>query len=170
MDPAKNGVRVLAAVDPAHPGEKKANLDKKLVGAASRIVKLFGGALHVFHAWNPAATVTPVAAAGHHAAVPTMTIGRELMEELRVQREKQLNKLVAPFGMPSANVHLVPGDTKSALDELVREHGIDIVVAGAVARGRLERLLIGSTAEAILDAADCDVVVIKPDTFPANDY
>ena len=168
MDPRKNGVRVVAAVDPAHPGEKAANLDKKLVNAASRIVTLFGGELHVFHAWNPAATVTPVAAAGHHAAVPAMTIGHELMEELRQQREKQLERLAAPLDVPAGNLHLIAGDTKRALDDLVEELDIGIVVAGAVARGRLERLLIGSTAEAILDAVDCDVVVIKPDSFPAN--
>jgi universal stress protein E len=165
----QTGVRVLAAVDPAHPGETKAKLDRKLVGAATRIVKLFGGAPHVFHAYSPAATVTPVAAAGHHAAVPALTVGHQLMEELREQRRHQLERLAEEYEVPGKNVHLVAGDTRSTLQELVEELRIDIVVAGSVARGRLERLLIGSTAEAILDAVDCDVVVIKPDTFPAAD-
>ncbi|HET6630884.1 MAG TPA: universal stress protein [Woeseiaceae bacterium] len=161
-----SGARVLAAVDPVHPGERQANLDRKLVAAATRIVKLFGGAAHVFHAWNPAATLSPVAGAGHHAAVPALTLGRELIEELREQRQQQLDKLVSEFDLPPENGHLVAGDVRSAVDELAGEVGIDVVVAGAVARGRLERLLIGSTAERLLDDVDCDVVVIKPDTFP----
>lgn len=162
------GARVLAAVDPSHPGEKKANLDRKLVAAATRIVKLFGGAAHVFHAWNPAATVAPVAGAGHHAAVPALALGQELIAELREQRQQQLDKLVSEFDLPPGNSHLIAGDIRSAVDELAGELGIDVVVAGAVSRGRLERLLVGSTAERLLDDVDCDVVVIKPDTFPVR--
>lgn len=167
-DFGETGVRVLAAVDPAHPFETKANLDRKLVAAATRIARLFGGAAHVFHAWNPAATITPVAGAGHHAAVPALTVGQELIEELRGQRQQQLDRLVADFEIPAENVHLIAGDTRSALDELAEELEIDVVVAGAVARGRLERLLVGSTAEQLLDAVDCDIVVIKPDAFPVT--
>lgn len=162
------GVRVLAAVDPAHPFEKTANLDRKLVAAATRIVKLFGGAAHVLHAWNPAAAVTPGAGAGHHAAVPALNLGKELIEELRKQRQQQLGKLVREFDLPPENSHLIAGDVRSAAAELASELGIDVIVAGAVARGRLERLLVGSTAERLLDDVDCDVVVIKPDTFPVR--
>lgn len=166
LDPGSDGLKVLAAVDPAHPEEKKAGLDNKLLGTADSIVKLFGGTLHAFHAYNPSAAMAPVASAGHHAAMPVLTIGTELMEELQKYREKQIHKLVQPFGIPDSNVHLVAGDTEEALNEIVEELDIDVVVAGAVSRGRLERLLIGSTAEAILDAVHCDVVVIKPDGFP----
>jgi universal stress protein E len=162
------GARVLAAVDPGHPFESTANLDRKLVAAATRIVKLFGGAAHVFHAWNPAATVAPVAGAGHHAAVPALTLGQALIEELREQRWQQLEKLVREFDLPPERSHLVAGDVRSAVGELAGELGVDVVIAGAVARGRLERLLVGSTAERLLDAVDCDVVVIKPDTFPVK--
>lgn len=162
------GARVLAAVDPAHPGEKQANLDRKLVAATTRIVNLFGGAAHLFHAWNPVATVTPVAGAGHHAAVPVLAVGRELIEELREQRQQQLDHLAREFGVPAENTHLVADDVRCAVEELVDDLGIDVIVAGAVARGRLERLLIGSTAERLLDNVDCDVVVVKPDVFPAR--
>lgn len=162
------GARVLAAVDPAHPGEKKANLDRKLVAAATRIVKLFGGTAHLFHAWNPAASITPVGGAAHHAALPALSVGQELIEELRGQQQQQLDTLAREFGVPAENTHLVAGDVRSAADELNAELGIDVVVAGAVARGRLERLLVGSTAERLLDDVDCDVVVVKPDTFPAR--
>lgn len=163
--PSNGGVKVLVAVDPAHPGDKKADLDSKLVATAKQIVQLLGGELHVFHAYNASASVAPVAAAGHYGSMPVLTIGNDLMEELRAQRSKQIDRLLEPSGIPESNVHVVPGDTKSALEELVDDLQIDVVVAGAVSRGRLERLLIGSTAEAILDTVACDVVVVKPDGF-----
>jgi universal stress protein E len=37
---------------------------------------------------------------------------------------------------------------------------------GAVSRSALERMLIGQTAEQVLDAVDCDVLVVKPPDFP----
>lgn len=169
LDPLSRGVRVLAAVDPVHPRDKAANLDNKLVETADNIVKHFGGALHVFHAYNAGAALSPISTAGQHTGMPTMTVGVELLQEMRKHREKQMAELVQPFGIPDDNVHLIPGSTEAALDDIVEELEIDIVVAGAVSRGRLERLLIGSTAEAILDTVHCDVVVVKPDGFPGPD-
>jgi universal stress protein E len=39
---------------------------------------------------------------------------------------------------------------------------------GAVSRSGLKRLFIGNTAEQILDALECDVLVVKPATFTTS--
>ncbi len=155
----------MAAVDPAHPSDEKAGLDRKLIETAEEIRSLFDGTLHLFHAYNPSAAVAPVATASHHVAMPVLRMGGEIIEELKSLRERQVRHLAESAGIPDECVHLVPGDASSALQELVEEQGIDIVVTGAISRSRIERLLIGNTAEAILDDVDCDVVVVKPDGF-----
>jgi universal stress protein E len=38
----------------------------------------------------------------------------------------------------------------------------DVVVLGAIARGRMREMLVGGTAERVLDRIACDVLVIKP--------
>jgi len=38
---------------------------------------------------------------------------------------------------------------------------------GAVSRSRFDRILIGNTAEKVLDRLECDVLVLKPDHMPA---
>lgn len=159
---------VVAAVDPAHPSDEKAGLDRKLIRTAEEIRSLFGGTLHLFHAYNPSAAIAPVATASHHVAMPVLRMGGDIIEELRSLREKQVRELAEPAGIPEERVHMVPGDAGSALQDLVEEQGIDIVVTGAISRGRIERLLIGNTAEAILDDVACDVVVVKPDGFGSN--
>lgn len=166
LDPFRRGLRVLAAVDPSHPEEKKRGLDRKLVEVAGSLVSLFGGSLHLFHAYRPGVMVAPIAAATHQGAIPAMRLSGELATELEKHRKAELRKLSEPAGIPDDHVHLVAGSTSEALEELVTERAIDVVVAGAVSRGPLERLLIGSTAEAILDDVHCDVVVVKPDSFP----
>lgn len=156
---------IVVAVDPAHPSDRKAGLDRKLIRTAEEIRGLFGGTLHLFHAYSPSAAVAPVATVSHHVAMPVLRMGGEIIEELRSQREQQVRELAKPAGIPDEHVHLVAGDASSALQELVEDHDIDIVVAGAVSRSRMERLLIGNTAEAILDDVACDLVVVKPDGF-----
>ena len=37
-----------------------------------------------------------------------------------------------------------------------------MVVIGAISRTALDRLLLGSTAEQVLDALPCDVLLVKP--------
>lgn len=165
VDLLRQGARVLVAVDPSHPREKHAGLDRRLLDAGSRIVNLFGGELHVFHAWRPPAVTAPPAAV-HPTALPGLALSPELVAELRAHREEQLGRLADAFGVAPAHVHLVTGETKAAIQECVATLRIDVVLAGAVSRGRIERLLIGSTAERILGAVECDVVVVKPDAFP----
>jgi universal stress protein E len=41
------------------------------------------------------------------------------------------------------------------------------MVMGAISRGRLERVFVGSTAERLLDRLPCDVLVVKPPDFRA---
>ena len=165
LDPLSGGLRVIAAVDPSHPEEKKAGLDRKLLDVAGGLVGLFGGSLHLFHAYRPGVMVAPMASATHHGGIPMMRLSDELAGELEKHRRAELQKLAESAGIPSDHVHLVAGSTSEALDELVMQLEIDVVVAGAVSRGRIERLLIGSTAEAILDDVHCDVVVVKPNSF-----
>jgi universal stress protein E len=40
-----------------------------------------------------------------------------------------------------------------------------IVVMGAISRSGLKRLIIGNTAERVLDFLECDVLIVKPKRF-----
>jgi nucleotide-binding universal stress UspA family protein len=48
---------------------------------------------------------------------------------------------------------------------LARKLGVDLVVMGTVGRGGIPGLLMGNTAEAILQQVDCSVLAIKPPGF-----
>jgi universal stress protein E len=51
------------------------------------------------------------------------------------------------------------------LPALAEELNAGVVIMGAVARSRLARAIIGSTAERTLDRFSCDIVIVKPDEF-----
>jgi universal stress protein E len=45
---------------------------------------------------------------------------------------------------------------------LARDRNADLVVMGAVARWSLQRAVIGSTAEKVLDHLPCDILIVRP--------
>lgn len=49
--------------------------------------------------------------------------------------------------------------------EYADKNSIDLIVMGAVARSGLSGLLIGSTAEKVIDRVDCSVLTVKPASF-----
>ena len=49
----------------------------------------------------------------------------------------------------------------------MNELGVNILVMGAISRSKIDRLLLGSTAEKIIDAVECDILILKPDEMPS---
>jgi nucleotide-binding universal stress UspA family protein len=63
------------------------------------------------------------------------------------------------------NRHLLSRHPVNAIPELAKKIRSDLVVMGAISRTGLRRLLIGNTAERIVDDLTCDVLVVKPRNF-----
>ncbi len=56
-----------------------------------------------------------------------------------------------------------------SLPELTTLIQASVVVMGAVSRSRLDRMLIGNTAEKVLDKLECDVLIVKPEDVKAHE-
>ncbi len=54
------------------------------------------------------------------------------------------------------------GNVWPTLEKLIAEHEIDLVVAGTHGRGKVQKILIGSTAEEIFRQADTAVLTVGP--------
>jgi nucleotide-binding universal stress UspA family protein len=61
--------------------------------------------------------------------------------------------------------HLLRGDSRKKIPSLAHKLGVDLVVMGTIGRAGIPGLLMGNTAEAILDQAECSVLAIKPPGF-----
>jgi len=59
----------------------------------------------------------------------------------------------------------VKGDPKQIIQQQVEQLGPDLLVIGSVARTGLSGLLMGNTAEAVLNEVDCSVAIVKPAGF-----
>ena len=77
----------------------------------------------------------------------------------------KLEQLAGRAGIPAARRHLIARHASDAIEQAAAQIRSDIVVMGAVARSGLRRLLIGNTAERVLDHLPCDLLVVKPSGF-----
>lgn len=147
--------QVMVAVDPVHEHDKPAALDASLLSAGQLVAEAWEGQLHVLHAYLSGEYV-PFVAPG--AAVPPPFSG----EPPETIHRRALDELLAGRGPPDTHVLLETGDPRQVVPETAARLGAKLVVMGAVARSRLRRWLVGSTAESVLDRLDCDVLIIKP--------
>jgi len=158
-------IRVLAAVDPFHARAKPARLDDRILLTARQAARLLGGKVAVCHAYVPPGSYVMGDVLG---PVPVQMPG--LLDQVRRYTETvraATNRLAQRYGIPAAARFVETGDPATVLPRLTRRLSSDLLVMGAVSRTGLKRLLIGSTAERVIDEVSCDVLIVKPDSFRA---
>ncbi len=85
----------------------------------------------------------------------------------RAAAADQLERFVAGSGVDPAVVVSIQrllehGHSASLLAERVGPTPVDSVVLGSQGRSGVARMLLGSTAEHLLHALDCDTLVVRP--------
>lgn len=153
--------RVLVAVD-LEPDEAK--LNHTLLELAASMVELGGGELHLLHAWELYGESTMRSSS--FASIPADRIDT-LVEAERDDRSQAVRELVASSKVADApwKIHVIKGRPWHVVPEYVDAHRINLLVMGTVARTGLPGLIMGNTAEQVLDAVDCSVIAIKPSDF-----
>ena len=150
----------LAAVDPAHAHAKPHRLDKQILESAAEVANALRGPLHMMHANYPSI-------AGLPEVQPTVNRkwATRSYEELKEQGRQAFENFRAESKVVRTRAHLSVGNPVIEIPRQARELGAQIVVMGALSRSGVMRFLIGNTAERVLEALPCDVLVIKPDGF-----
>lgn len=162
--PWREPLSVIACVDPTHAGDKPARLDQDILATATQLANQFNGTLHAFHAFS----VMPIYAAAIEPAAFPIAVRDEFAAAARTELEQSMRELMANFpDVARENIHMVEGDTRNTLCALAEKLDAAIVVMGAVSRHGFDRILLGSTAENVLDHIPCDLVVVKPSGFEA---
>lgn len=150
---------IVAAVDPLHARETPRDLDEAIVGAAKTLSYALADApVRIYHA------VMPLRPAGVED-IPGAPPLAEQEAARRAAAEARVMEMALRRDIPGDCVHVESGKVEAALPAFARESRAQAVVMGAVSRSFPERALFGHTAEKVLDALACDVLVVKPDRF-----
>ena len=152
----------VAAIDPMSEHDKPAALDDEILSLAGSVAKAAGADVHAFHSYDPRLAVSSATA---NAYLPVSLPLDEIADRMRKRHKERFDEITHFHGIAADRAHLVSGAAHEELPELAQRLGAALVVMGAVARGRLDRLFIGSTAERTLEHLPCDLLVVKPPWF-----
>lgn len=136
--------RVLLATDFDEVGINAAKKAKKIADESSAILFL----VHV---------VEPIPA----YAYPGFAGFAEVEVSIREQAERELNKLAESLGVDKKHRLLEFGSIKNEVLRVAHENKIELIVTGSHGKHGLA-LLLGSTADAILHGAQCDILIVRP--------
>lgn len=155
------GRSLCAALDPLHSADKPAVLDQQLIAAAKVLSEALEMPALYLHSYPP--------------LPPSLLFDSQLVNNYEhynqlcaQQHQAAFEQLLQAANVPLTSATLLQGFAEQELPRFVREQGVDLLLMGAISRGHLASALIGNTAERVLEAVDCDVLVLKPQSQPAS--
>lgn len=157
--------KVMASIDVDIESEslQVEPLNQVILSVAQDMAQADNAFLHIAHAWQ--------ADAENLVRYWNSDLSDEDMlrfsEKIRQQHLSALEFEIRAVrdAMPDVQVHAAKGDAKEVIPSLVSNHGIDLLVMGTIGRIGLPGLVIGNTAESILEQVECSVLAIKPASF-----
>jgi universal stress protein E len=149
---------ILAALDPWHSIRKPQALDASIASAGHGVAESLGATLHSVHVYSPLMGFT-VDSAFAPVAIP-ISLSAEKQHAADIRRI--FAKVNAQLRIDKARSHLCMGDPAFILPATAKSIKAQMLIMGAISRSAVGRLLIGSTAERVLDALPCDVLIVKP--------
>jgi len=151
--------KILAAVDLNPSVPESEELANRIMAISTSLAAGEECELHVLHAWRLAGEAKLRGRQIHTTQV------ERILKEMEAAHAVELGRLMEDFPYDKRTVHLIKGSPGEIISNAVEEWGIDLVVIGSVGRSGIPGLLIGNTAERVLNAVDCSVLTLKPEGF-----
>lgn len=163
--------RVLAAIDldPDEEPDRRDAINRRILDFAAAAAAFEDAELHIAHAWE-----SPVAGfaalwtdmpeeAEHRYSEGEYTSRKDLMDATVSRLRQSVAEETFAFLAPQSR--LLQGRAEVRIPEFAHQLGASVVVMGTVARSGIPGLIIGNTAEDILQQLGCSILAIKPAGF-----
>jgi len=165
--------RILAAVDVGQgKNDQQINsLNQQILELASSLALSEFSEFHIIHtwtAWGESLLNTPrfnftgdseMADWVEQQRVVDKTKVQDLMQELTETLSRETMGYLKP------QIHILKGEAHKIIPKLALEKKVDLVVMGTVGRTGIPGLIMGNTAESILNGIGCSVLAVKPPGF-----
>ncbi len=142
--------KIIIAVESSYKNDDTIELEDRMIAIGKWICETFDGELHLAHAYPSQLTVTSM----------DYMIPVELSEKLKQEHKDTLYQLASRHNISDKNTHFIEDFPRIAIPKLAKDIESDLVIMGLVSRSFIDRFLIGSTSEYLLDHLECDVLTV----------
>jgi nucleotide-binding universal stress UspA family protein len=159
-EPAPELRCVLAAVDASFADSEEEELSRDILRLATSVAESEHAELHVVHAWTQPGAI-------YMSRRMKVEEFERFVAEARERHREALDELLHEFDLSVSepNVHLDAGEPEAVIPACASKYGAQLIVMGTVARAGLSGLLMGNTAERVLQNVRCGVLALKPTGF-----
>ena len=131
--------------------ELDSQFDQHLIHKTRALMQQYSAKVSVVHA---------IESVANFGAAYGVSVGIDVEDVLSDQALEMLQAIGQQLGVAETQQYLVHGTAKQTILERADKLGVDLIVIGSHGRHGM-RLLLGSTANAVLHRAKCDVLAIK---------
>lgn len=121
--------------------------------------ELTGAQFHLLHAIDPVNLPKD-----YILPLPDIdALRQEVEESARTHLEEFVDSL--PASRDQIHKHIWVGTPWKEIKQLASHLSADLITMGTVGRSGIKGMLLGNTAEKVLDTCDCSILTVKPDDF-----
>ncbi len=146
--------RVLLALDTIMLASDFSPSSERAAAFAKALARRFGSTIEIAHVLDPSSVDSY-----EEAIMPEMLDERRQFDAERLERMKE-SFVAGSFS--TRTVLLESHQVVAALLKAAKRDNVDLIVAGTDSKTGMKRMLLGSTAEAILRHAECPVLTVGP--------
>ncbi|MCH9770546.1 MAG: universal stress protein [Gammaproteobacteria bacterium] len=131
--------------------ELESEADALLIEKAKTVLAEFDAELTLVHA---------VEHLSNYGAAYGVSVGVDIEEELVKEAKRMMQKLGEELQLSDTQQVIAVGPAKQLILEEAKSRNVDLIIVGSHGKHGV-RLLLGSTANAILHNAECDVLAVR---------
>ncbi|MEC8443704.1 MAG: universal stress protein UspE [Pseudomonadota bacterium] len=146
--------RVLACIDATSTDEGHQRLNDNILSYAEHLADHFTTDLHLINTY-PLMAMTL-------ALVPEITPPSDLQAIVEEQHRDACQSIAQKYNIADDHLHILEGEPEGKIPECAHDLEADLVVIGCAGRSGLSGVLIGNTAESLIETLESDVLILKP--------
>ena len=131
--------------------ELDSDCDEEPIKKAQELQKEFDANLYLVHAIEHMSS---------YGAAYGVAAGADIEEMLLENAQESMRKVASKIGVKDENLIIKVGPARTIILEEAEKLGADLIIVGSHGRHGI-RLLLGSTANAVLHGALCDVLAVR---------
>jgi universal stress protein E len=146
--------RILASIDATSHDKGHKLINENILDYAEHLADHLETDLHLVNSYPMVALA--------FAMVPEVTAPDDIQKYITEQHKTECEYYAKKYNINDDHIHITEGDPDDVVEVMAKEIDADLVVIGSIGREGWSGVLLGNTAERIVDRVACDVLVIKP--------
>ncbi|MEO1037614.1 MAG: universal stress protein [Pseudomonadota bacterium] len=152
-----DGGRIIGCVDPMQRDDKDGEVAANVLATGAAIAHALNGSLHALYVHQPLIEVSKLA---EWAVGPRPIEGDALTDAISTECQDKLAVLGRKHGLDQNATHFALGSIADVLPGKLTELDGALAVLGRSRPKSVDKAILGSTAERILDHAPCDILLL----------